>query len=73
MLEILADDVQCKHGATVGPIDDEQLFYLMTRSLPRDLAERLLVMGFVEPIIAQVPGEAFKQRLRDELEGVLRT
>ena len=71
MLEILADDVQCKHGATVGPVDEEQLFYLMTRGLPRALAERLLVMGFMEPVLSQVPGELLRQRLRDELEGCL--
>jgi Fe-S cluster assembly protein SufD len=71
MLEILADDVRCKHGATIGPVDEEQLFYLMTRGIPRALAERVLVMGFVEPIIQQVPGEALQQRLREELEGSL--
>jgi len=72
MLEILADDVRCKHGATIGPVDEEQLFYLAARGIPRDLAERLLVMGFVDPIIQQVPGEALQQRLRDELETGLR-
>ena len=71
MLEILADDVQCKHGATIGPVDEEQLFYLMTRSIPRELSERLLVMGFVEPIIQQVPFEPLQERLREELEGDL--
>ena len=71
MLEILADDVRCKHGATIGPVDEDQLFYLMTRGIPRTLAERILVMGFVDPIIQQVPGEALQQRLREELEGGL--
>ncbi len=71
MLEILADDVRCKHGATIGPVDEEQLFYLMSRGIPRTLAERILVRGFVEPIIQQVPGEALQQRLLEELEGSL--
>ena len=71
MLEILADDVQCKHGASIGPIDEEQAFYLMSRGIPRDAAERLIVMGFVEPIIQQVPFEPLQQRLRDEIEGGL--
>jgi len=71
MLEILADDVRCKHGATVGPVDEEQLFYLMARSIPRELAERLLVMGFVDPVIAEIPFEPFQERLRQELEGSL--
>ncbi len=71
MLEILADDVRCKHGATIGPVDEEQLFYLMSRGIPRDLAERLIVMGFVESVIEQIPFEPLQQRLRDELEGSL--
>ena len=71
MLEILADDVRCKHGATIGPVDEEQLFYLMSRGIPRTLAERILVRGFVEPVIRQVPGEALQQRLLEELEGSL--
>ena len=71
MLEILADDVRCKHGATIGPVDEEQLFYLMTRGVQRELAERLLVMGFVDPIIQHVPFEPLQQRLREELEGSL--
>ena len=71
MLEILADDVQCKHGASIGPIDDEQAFYLMSRGVPREAAERLIVMGFIEPIIQQVPFEPLQQRLREEIEGNL--
>ncbi len=72
MLEILADDVQCKHGASIGPIDDEQAFYLMSRGVPREQAQRLLVMGFVESIIQQVPFEPLQERLRQEIEGELR-
>ena len=71
MLEILADDVQCKHGASIGPIDDEQAFYLMSRGLPRRLAERLIVMGFVEPTMLQVPFAPLQERLRREIEGSL--
>ncbi len=71
MLEILADDVQCKHGASIGPIDDEQAFYLMSRGIPSDHAQRLIVMGFVESIIQQVPFEPLQERLRQEIEGHL--
>jgi len=71
MLEILADDVQCKHGASIGPIDDEQAFYLMSRGVPREAAERLIVMGFIEPIIQQVPFAPLQERLREEIEGEL--
>jgi len=71
MLEILADDVQCKHGASIGPIDEEQAFYLMARGIPREAAERLIVMGFVEPIVQQVPFAPLQERLREEIEGSL--
>ena len=71
MLEILADDVQCKHGASIGPIDEEQVFYLMSRGIPRGSAERLGGLGVVEPIIQQVPFPALQERLRDEIERAL--
>ena len=71
MLEILADDVQCKHGASIGPIDEEQAFYLMSRGIPHALAQRLIVMGFIEPIIQQVPFAPLQERLRQEIEGSL--
>jgi len=71
MLEILADDVQCKHGASVGPIDEEQVFYLMSRGIPRQQAERLVVMGFIEPVIQQVPFAPLQERLREDIEGSL--
>ena len=71
MLEILADDVQCKHGASIGPIDDEQTFYLMSRGVPREHAQRLIVMGFIESIIQQVPFKPLQEQLRSEIEGSL--
>ncbi|MBI1952630.1 MAG: Fe-S cluster assembly protein SufD, partial [Candidatus Omnitrophica bacterium] len=71
MLEILADDVQCKHGASTGPIDEEQAFYLMSRGIPRERAQRLIVMGFIEPIVQQVAFAPLQERLRRELEGSL--
>ncbi|MBI3021538.1 MAG: SufD family Fe-S cluster assembly protein, partial [Candidatus Omnitrophica bacterium] len=71
MLEILADDVQCKHGASIGPIDEEQTFYLMSRGVPREIAQRLLVMGFIEPIVQHIPFEPLQEQLRREIEGGL--
>lgn len=73
MLEILADDVQCKHGASIGPIDEEMIFYLRSRGLAREAAERLIVMGFVESMVQQVPFEPLQERLRQEIEGELRS
>jgi Fe-S cluster assembly protein SufD len=50
-LEILADDVKCSHGATVGPVDPEQLFYLMSRGLSLPEAEEFIVMGFFGQVL----------------------
>lgn len=50
-LEILADDVKCSHGATVGPVDREQIFYLMSRGLSAPEAEELIVTGFFRQIL----------------------
>jgi Fe-S cluster assembly protein SufD len=54
-LEILADDVKCSHGATVGPVDREQIFYLMSRGLDSHEAEELVVNGFFRKVIAECP------------------
>jgi Fe-S cluster assembly protein SufD len=54
-LEIEADDVRCSHGATVGQLDSEHLFYLMSRGLSRSQAERLVVMGFLGEVLSRLP------------------
>ncbi|MBE3048566.1 Fe-S cluster assembly protein SufD, partial [Candidatus Bathyarchaeota archaeon] len=56
-LEILADDVRCTHGATVGKLEQEPLFYLKSRGIPEKEAERLLVEGFFDPIMQRIPYE----------------
>lgn len=53
-LEILTDDLQCGHGSSSGPLDEQQLYYLMSRGLPRDPAERLLVRGFFDEILSRL-------------------
>ena len=49
-LEIKADDVKCSHAATVGKIDEEQMFYLMSRGLRRDQAQDIIVEGFLQQV-----------------------
>ncbi|MCC6650418.1 MAG: SufD family Fe-S cluster assembly protein, partial [Candidatus Eisenbacteria bacterium] len=66
-LEILANDVRCTHGATLGHVDDEHLFYLMARGLPRAEAERLVVEAFFEPVLERIPLESLRDQLRDEI------
>lgn len=67
-LEIGANDiVGCTHGATVGKVDEEQLFYLMCRGLTRVEATRLIVEGFVDPLVAEVPVAGLRDALRREI------
>lgn len=54
-LEILANDVQCGHGSTVGPLDEEQRYYLMSRGLDPERADRLQVRGFFEEALVRFP------------------
>jgi Fe-S cluster assembly protein SufD len=61
-LEILADDVRCTHGATVGQLEQEPVYYLMSRGLPRQDAERLVVDGFFAPVLERVPFERVRER-----------
>jgi len=67
-LEILADDVRCTHGATVGKIDPDQVFYLLTRGIPYNEAEKLLVEGFFDPVMERIPFEGVRARLRDAIQ-----
>jgi Fe-S cluster assembly protein SufD len=62
-LEIFNDDVKCSHGATVGQLEDEELFYLLTRGLPENLARNLLTYGFAEEIIRKIGIEGIKSDL----------
>lgn len=63
-LEIGANEVSASHGATTGKIDEEQLFYLMVRGIPKDEAERIIVQGFFEPVLQRIPLENLRVRLR---------
>ncbi len=67
-LEIIANDVRCSHGATVGQMDPEQVFYLQSRGLPRHEAERLIVHGFFEPVISRIPLESVREKMSDLLD-----
>jgi Fe-S cluster assembly protein SufD len=67
-LEILANDVRCTHGATLGQVDREQLFYLMARGLPRFEAERLIVRGFFQDVLDRIELEPVRETLGAALE-----
>jgi Fe-S cluster assembly protein SufD len=67
-LEIMANDVRCTHGATLGRVDRDQLFYLMARGLDRAEAERLIVRGFFQDVLDRIELEPVREALGAALE-----
>ncbi len=67
-LEIYADDVKCSHGATVGQLDENALFYLRSRGIPEAEARMLLMFAFTNDVIENVRMDALKDRLRQLVE-----
>jgi len=63
-LEILANDVRCTHGATVGKIDPDESFYLQSRGIPKRDAEQLIVEGFFDPIMQRIPFAGVRARFQ---------
>lgn len=72
-LEILADDVRCTHGATVGRMDEDQIFYLLSRGIPRRQAERLIVEGFFDPIMQRIPFAGVRERFQKAIHEKMST
>lgn len=66
-LEILANDVRCTHGATTSAVNEDQLWYLMSRALPRSLAVRVLVEGFFQSTIGSVSDTIQQEKIRKVL------
>jgi Fe-S cluster assembly protein SufD len=72
VLEINQDDVKCKHGATVTEIDDDHLYYLMSRGLNQEMARQELIEGFFGGVVDQVPDERLRLDIRDSVAASLR-
>lgn len=72
-LEIFNDDVKCSHGATVGQLEDEELFYLLSRGLNETLAKNLLTYGFAEEIVNKIEIESIKKELDEAVLNRLQT
>jgi Fe-S cluster assembly protein SufD len=66
-LEILANDVKCGHGSSVGPLDQDQRYYLMSRGLTPESADRLQVRGFFEEVISHMPHKGLTPWMRDRI------
>jgi len=67
-LEIGANDVRCSHGATVAPLDEDEIFYLESRGIARPEATKIIVDGFFEPILLRIPLASIQERLRDFID-----
>ncbi len=67
-LEIYADDVKCSHGSTSGSVDEDSLYYLMTRGLNRDDAVKLLVKGFLDDVVEFIKSSSIKKFVNSKLE-----
>ena len=71
-LEIENNDVHCSHASTVSPVDEDQRFYLESRGVPANVAERLIVRGFFDEVLEQLPVAAavplVQQRLNERLD-----
>src|SRR5438094_1048463 len=67
-LEILADNVRCTHGATSGQIDEDELFYLLSRGISTKVAQRLLVTGFLDEVIKRLDHPAIAEHLHRLIE-----
>jgi Fe-S cluster assembly protein SufD len=68
MLEIDNNDVRCTHGATVGPVDPQHMFYLRSRGIPEQTAKRMLVQGFFGDVLDRIPFEHARTLIEAELE-----
>jgi Fe-S cluster assembly protein SufD len=71
-LEIYTDEVRCSHGATAGKLDENMLFYLLSRGLARETAQRLLKWAFLEDVIAQIALPALRRQVEERLADHLR-
>ncbi|MFI4879613.1 MAG: Fe-S cluster assembly protein SufD [Steroidobacterales bacterium] len=71
-LEIYTDDVRCSHGATVGKLDDNMLFYLLSRGLDRDTAQRLLKWAFLAEVVTKISVPALRREIEAHLPGALK-
>lgn len=67
-LEIEADDVRCSHAATFGSLEEEPVFYLMSRGIPRPEAELMVIEGFFDELLDRVPFERVRDRLKAAVE-----
>jgi Fe-S cluster assembly protein SufD len=67
-LEIEANDVKCSHGTTTGQIDEQELFYMLSRGIKKETARELFVFGFFEEVIAKIGNEELATSVRELIQ-----
>lgn len=73
-LEILTNDVEkCSHGVTMGKVDKDQIYYLMSRGLTEKESEKMIIEGFLEPTISKIPDENLREEVRSRIEQKLKS
>ena len=70
-LEINANDVKASHGATVGNLDKDEIFYLMSRGLTKSSAEKLIINGFFAPVLKSIDSEILREHLTTAIDNKL--
>lgn len=66
-LEIYADDVVCSHGATIGRMNEDELFYMRSRGIPVEEARILQMISFISPVVERIPDEELRRKIYDQL------
>ena len=66
-MQIKADDVKVGHAATIGQIDEDAIFYLMSRGLSKEEAKNILIEGFFEDIFSKIPDQKIRQNLKNKI------
>ena len=68
LLLIDENDVQAGHAASVGRVDEQQMYYLMSRGLSKEVAQRLVIRGFLGAVLSEIPDKNVRQQLTDTIE-----
>lgn len=69
ILLIDEDDVTAGHAASVGRVDPMQLYYMMSRGISKENAERLIIHGFLDPVVREIPIKTVQKQLKEVIEG----
>src|SRR4030095_10036258 len=71
-LEIFADDVKCSHGATIGQLDEEALFYLRARGIEAAMERQLIILAFASEVVERISVASLREQLDEQLRSILR-